>query len=157
MRLDMKGIMNVDTPLAQTSTNPSMQCRMTSVFRKKLFFVNVRINLKRSLSELCFKKRCSIQELMEIVLRLIDSVALWWLMTDITEFDSSHYVYCLARLLRLSVFLESKHFWAVLPSYSFKQRSSRNHTWSAKWRKKIILSVQVCILNHSYIVFRTIL
>ena len=76
MRLDMKGIMNVDTPLAQTSTNPSMQSRMTSVFRKKLFFVNVRINLKRSLSELCFKKRCSIQELMEIVLRLIDSVAL---------------------------------------------------------------------------------
>ena len=74
MRLDMKGIMNVDTPLAQTSTNPSMQCRMTSVFRKKLLFVNVRINLKRSLSELCFKKRCSIQELMEIVLRLIPTL-----------------------------------------------------------------------------------
>ena len=76
MSLDMKGITTIETPLAQTSTNPSMQCRMTSVFRKKLFFVNVRINLKRSLSELCFKKRCSIQELMEIVLRLIDSVAL---------------------------------------------------------------------------------
>ena len=74
MRLDMKCITTVKTCLAQSSTNPSMQSRMTSVFRKKLFFVNVRINLKRSLSELCFKKRCSIQELMEIVLRLIPTL-----------------------------------------------------------------------------------
>ena len=154
MRLDMKGIMNVDTPLAQTSTNPSMQCRMTSVFRKKLFFVNVRINLKRSLSELCFKKRCSIQELMEIVLRLIDSLALWWLMTDITEFDFSHYEYCLARLLRLSVFLESKHFWAVLPSYSFKHHPGII-LGVQKWRKKSYYQFE--FLNHSYIGFRTIL
>jgi len=39
MRLDMKVITTVETPLAQTSTNPSMQSRMTSVFRKKLFLL----------------------------------------------------------------------------------------------------------------------
>ena len=79
MRLDMKCITTVKTCLALSSTNPSMQSRMTSVFRKKETFLCLCWNQSQKITEWIWflKKRCSIQELMEIVLSLVPTVIVW--------------------------------------------------------------------------------
>ena len=78
MRLDSKGINDcrVETSLAQTSSNLSMQLRMTSVFGKRLALTRIE-SISKDHQELMVEKVVVNQELLEKVLISIPTLIVW--------------------------------------------------------------------------------